>query len=126
MEFKDYEAGAIKTLIYPREDKITLPIKDGKSIELSKGGLAYVTLGVNGEAGEIAEKVKKILRDNPPLEKLAEVRESLILEAGDVLWYVAALCYELGVTLEEVAQANINKLDSRKKRDKLKGSGDHR
>ena len=90
-----------------------------------KDKLIYPTLGLAGEAGEIANKVKKILRDNSG--NLQEsVREDLICELGDVLWYVAALATDLNVELSEVANKNIEKLNSRKNRVTIGGSGDNR
>ena len=90
-----------------------------------KDKLIYPTLGLAGEAGEIANKVKKILRDNSG--NLQEsVREDLICELGDVLWYIAALATDLNVELSEVANKNIEKLNSRKNRGAIGGSGDNR
>ena len=90
-----------------------------------KDKLIYPTLGLAGEAGEIANKVKKILRDNSG--NLQEsVREDLICELGDVLLYVAALATDLNVELSEVANKNIEKLNSRKNRGTIGGSGDNR
>jgi NTP pyrophosphatase (non-canonical NTP hydrolase) len=90
-----------------------------------KDKLIYPTLGLAGEAGEIANKVKKILRDNSG--NLQEsVREDLICELGDVLWYIAALATDLNVELSEVANKNIEKLNSRKNRGTIGGSGDNR
>jgi NTP pyrophosphatase (non-canonical NTP hydrolase) len=87
--------------------------------------LIYPTLGLAGEAGEIANKVKKILRDNSG-ELQEDVRQDLISELGDVLWYVAALATDLKVELSEVANKNIEKLNSRKNRGVIGGSGDNR
>lgn len=87
--------------------------------------LAYPTLGLVNEAGEVAGKVKKIFRDkNKQISQ--KDREALKGELGDVLWYLTQICTELGYTLEEVAEHNIDKLISRKKRGTLAGEGDDR
>lgn len=118
--FQEYQQAAIRTLLYPGQGELL--------------GLAYVGLGLAGEAGEVAEKLKKLLRDAPK-EKPAdadargvtpELRQNLILELGDVLWYVAAMCKELGTTIDEVANKNVAKLSSRAARGKIQGNGDHR
>ncbi len=75
--------------------------------------------------GEVAEKIKKVIRDDN-FEITEERRETLKKEIGDVLWYMAQLCTELDLSLEEVARLNIDKLQSRKKRDVLHGDGDER
>ena len=106
MNINEYQKQASKTAIY--KDKIV-----------------YATLGLAGEAGEIANKVKKILRDNSG-EIQEEVRQNLISELGDVLWYVAALATDLRAELSEVANKNIEKLNSRKNRGTIGGSGDNR
>ena len=85
----------------------------------------YPTLGLCGEAGEVADKVKKVLRDRGG-EFSAEVIAALQLELGDVLWYVAQLATELGLELDQVAQANLDKLASRSARNVISGSGDSR
>jgi NTP pyrophosphatase (non-canonical NTP hydrolase) len=85
----------------------------------------YPTLGLCGEAGEVADKVKKVLRDQGG-EFSAEVIAALQLELGDVLWYVAQLATELGLELDQVAQANLEKLASRSARNVISGSGDSR
>tara|TARA_B100000700_G_scaffold59493_1_gene64855 strand:- start:427 stop:762 length:336 start_codon:yes stop_codon:yes gene_type:complete len=106
MEMNQYQEAARKTAIYPDEY-----------------GLVYTVLGLNGEAGEIAEKIKKSIRDNQSLE---EIKPALIDEIGDVLWYVANLAHEVGISMNEVAIRNINKLQSRSKRNVLHGDGDNR
>jgi NTP pyrophosphatase (non-canonical NTP hydrolase) len=85
----------------------------------------YPTLGLSGEAGEVADKVKKVLRDRGGVFD-DPTREAIKLELGDVLWYVAQLASELGYELEEVATANLDKLASRAARGRIGGSGDHR
>lgn len=87
--------------------------------------LTYPALGLNGEAGEVAEKVKKIIRDKGG--KLDDVdRTELIKELGDVLWYTAILADALGAPLAQVASGNIAKLEDRYRRNKIGGSGDNR
>ena len=85
----------------------------------------YPTLGLCGEAGEVADKVKKVLRDHGGLFSPERV-EAIKLELGDVLWYVAQLATELGLDLEAVAAANLEKLSSRAARDVIAGEGDDR
>lgn len=118
-----YQHIATKSAIYP-----------GRGTAL---GLAYVALKLNGEAGEFAEHVGKAMRDDDLIsvwsksamdnnELTPERRTSLIKEIGDVLWYASAACNELGITLSEAAQINLEKLCDRGERDKLRGSGDDR
>jgi len=111
MTFQDYQDEAIQTLIYPGSGTIM--------------GLSYVIMGLCGEAGETAEKVKKIIRDKNG-EVSDQDREDLMYEISDVLWYIGASCHELGYSMDEVAKANVEKLRSRKERGKLGGSGDSR
>lgn len=106
MNINEYQQQASRTAIY--EDKIIYP-----------------TLGLVGEAGEIANKVKKVLRDNRG-ELQEDVRQNLISELGDVLWYVAALATDLKIELSKVANKNIAKLNSRQNRGTISGSGDNR
>ena len=87
--------------------------------------LLYPTLGLCGEAGEVAEKVKKMVRDDGG-ELTAQRREALAAELGDVLWYVAQLATEADLDLGDVAEANLAKLRSRQERAVLQGSGDDR
>jgi NTP pyrophosphatase (non-canonical NTP hydrolase) len=108
LNFNEYQEKSLITAIYPCEK-----------------GLEYTTLGLVGEAGEIANKVKKIIRDNNSILS-EEQAKSLGEELGDVLWYCAALAHELGVNLTDVASNNIKKLNSRKERGVIGGSGDER
>lgn len=104
-----------------------------KTKGLEKG---YSALGLTGEAGEVADKIKKIIRGDFDLEHYAtnterkdaleDFEDSIIRELGDVLWYVAAVADDLEVSLELVASVNLEKLASRKDRGKLVGSGDNR
>jgi NTP pyrophosphatase (non-canonical NTP hydrolase) len=86
--------------------------------------LPYVALGLTGEAGEFAEKVKKILRGDGELD--FEKKEAMAYELGDVLWYLAAAADVIGYTLAEIAGMNVQKLNDRQSRNQIKGSGDAR
>jgi NTP pyrophosphatase (non-canonical NTP hydrolase) len=87
--------------------------------------LVYPALGLAGEAGEVAEKVKKAIRDDGGV--LTEERRAAIAkELGDVLWYVAQLATEADLDLDEIAEGNLAKLLSRRERGVLQGSGDDR
>jgi len=92
-----------------------------RRFDRSNSEMWYYALGLMGEAGEVAEKVKKIYRDKLPVDKVAIARE-----IGDVLWYAARLADVLGVSFDEVAQLNITKLVDREMRGVLHGSGDNR
>lgn len=109
MNFREYQQQALETALYPQRG----------------ANFIYPTLGLAGEAGEVAEKVKKILRDKGGVVD-AETRAALQKELGDVLWYVATLAAEFGLDLDDIAAENIRKLRSRKERGKLSGSGDER
>lgn len=87
--------------------------------------IVYPTLGLVNEAGELAGKIKKIFRDKGGVIG-EEDRSALLFELGDVLWYLAQICTELNLTLEEVAAANLEKLYSRLERDQIRGEGDYR
>jgi NTP pyrophosphatase (non-canonical NTP hydrolase) len=87
--------------------------------------IVYPTLGLVNEAGELAGKVKKIFRDKGGVIG-EEDRQALKGELGDVLWYFTQICTELDLTLEEVAEANLEKLFSRLERGKIRGDGDNR
>ena len=109
MNFAEYQKEALKTAVYPNR----------------RNNIIYPVLGLNGEAGEIAEKVKKVLRDKNGIID-DETGAAIKKELGDVLWYVAALCDELGLDMDDVAVSNIRKLKDRQVRDVLHGSGDDR
>ena len=109
MELNDYQRESRKTALYP---------------DVGANAI-YPTLGLVGEAGEVADKVKKILRDKKGVFD-KESKDAIKFELGDVLWYVAQLSTELGYDMEEVANANLEKLHSRKSRGRIKGSGDNR
>lgn len=85
----------------------------------------YTALGLNGEAGEVADKVKKLIRDKNGERNITDDHD-IVLELGDVLWYVAMMAKCLGYELEEVAKLNYDKLKSRQRRNKIKGNGDNR
>jgi NTP pyrophosphatase (non-canonical NTP hydrolase) len=114
VNFLDYEFATAETAIYP-----------GAGDKDSYEGLSYATLGLVGEAGEIANKVKKIARDNEGVIT-REHRDKLAEELGDVMWYVAQLARQIHYRLEEVCRTNVNKLADRAERGVLQGSGDNR
>lgn len=87
--------------------------------------IVYPALGLTGEAGEVSDKVKKVLRDKSGVFSDTDKLETA-KELGDVLWYVAIMARDLGYALQDVADMNINKLNSRKQRGVLGGSGDNR
>jgi len=101
--FRDYQKKAVSFAIYPATHKVLYP-----------------TLGLCGETGEVAEKVKKQVRDG------VFNRHEVAKELGDVLWYLANLASDIGYNLDEIADINIAKLSSRKDRNKIQGSGDNR
>lgn len=122
--FRDYQDLSADTAVYPGKGSLV--------------GLLYVGLGL-GEQGEIQGKIKKILRDDFPDCELGDIgfnhtaryltqdkKDALKKELGDILWYVAQTATELDLDLGEIASANIDKLQSRKERGVLKGSGDDR
>ena len=116
MTFEEYEMGAMDTAIYP-------------------GALVYPVLGLVGEAGEVAEILKKYFRDSdhddtaleePMVEMASRMRHEIAKELGDVLWYVTAAASDLGYSLEEIAGLNLDKLSDRDRRGQLRGNGDNR
>ena len=86
----------------------------------------YLTLGLTGEAGEIANKVKKFIRDGATKNEYLAKRIEIGYEIGDVLWYCAVLAEELEMNLGHIMEKNLEKLADRHKRGKISGSGDHR
>lgn len=95
------------------------------SVDLKAPGFLEKVLGLVGEAGEAADKVKKVIRDKGGYAS-EEDKATIVEELGDVLWYVANVARYMGVSLSEIAEGNIKKLESRKKRNKLRGEGDNR
>lgn len=108
MEFGDYQRAAKRTAIYAGRFRVVYP-----------------ALGLASEAGEVAGKIKKVLRDQGGEFEAAPV-EALKGELGDVLWYVAVLAADLGLSLDEIAAENLEKLASRNERGRLGGEGDRR
>lgn len=108
MELNDYQKAALSTAIYPNDSKIS-----------------YLALAICGEAGELADKVKKVLRDKNGQFYNADLT-SLALELGDILWYAANLAKVLGYELSDIAQLNIEKINGRVERGTIHGTGDYR
>jgi NTP pyrophosphatase (non-canonical NTP hydrolase) len=109
MDFQTYQQRSRQTARYPDAGRNT----------------TYPTLGLCGEAGEVADKIKKLIRDRGGVLD-DQTRDDLRLELGDVLWYVAQLATELELDLDDIAQANLAKLASRAARNVIGGSGDRR
>ena len=109
MNFNEYQTEARKTAVYPNIGN----------------NIYYPALGLCGESGEVAEKVKKILRDDNNIVT-EDSKLKLEKELGDVLWYVSQLATELDLSIDEIATNNIRKLQSRKERNQIHGSGDNR
>ena len=112
MTLDEYQSAARRTALYPDETRLLYPV-----------------LKLAGEAGEVAEKVGKWMRDDgwlPGADVGHAQRGALVKELGDVLWYIANVAADLGVSLDDVATTNIEKLADRKVRGAIKGSGDER
>ena len=109
MTFEEYQHLSRKTALYPNVGE----------------NFVYPTLGLAGEAGEVAEKVKKILRDENG-KVSDEKKEEIKKELGDVLWYIAQIATEMNLSLDDIASGNIKKLYDRLERDQIKGDGDNR
>jgi NTP pyrophosphatase (non-canonical NTP hydrolase) len=113
LSFDEYLVKALKTASYPNLGE----------------NLIYPALSLCGEAGEVAEKVKKLWRNKGKTlgsVLTPEEKEALELELGDVLWYIAAMCFELNTSLEYIATKNLIKLEDRKERGVIKSEGDNR
>lgn len=109
MDFNEYQKTSRITAIYPKLGE----------------NFVYPVLGLVGESGEVAEKVKKVLRDNQGIIN-QEKKEEIGKELGDVLWYLSQIASELNLSLESIAQNNIEKLQLRAQKGTLHGSGDNR
>ena len=105
----EYQSRACETAIYPKHR-----------------AMEYITLGLTGESGEIANKVKKFIRDGAVKDEYLAKRIEIGYEIGDVLWYCAVLAEELEMNLGHIMEKNLDKLADRKKRGTLSGSGDNR
>ena len=114
MTIKEYQTWTRKLVKYKKS-----------AVEIKNAGLYYVALGLTGESGEVANKVKKIFRDKDSVVSV-EDREDILDEVGDVLYYLARLCDELGGDIQEVINKNVEKLEDRQNRGAISGSGDNR
>lgn len=109
MSFRAYQEQTLLTAKYPKAQ-----------------ALEYLALGIASEAGEVAGKMKKWIRDGESSMSREDWKLAMISEIGDVLWYAARLADELGVNLSDIAEANMDKLLDRKARGVIGGSGDNR
>ncbi len=121
MTFNEYQELASTFAIFPKGEPEVAFLKTGQ-IDPS---LLYLSLGLSGEAGETAEKMKKILRDKNGIIN-EETKQELKKELGDILWYISQFSLHLGIKMEDLAIFNIDKLTSRQLRNKLTGEGDNR
>lgn len=120
--FNEYQIEAVRLNISLKKFMEKFPDVDDNIIKLL--AVSYDGLGL-GEAGEVQGKIKKIIRDNGGIIT-SEATEEIKKELGDTLWYIASMCENLGITLTDVANSNIEKLHDRQKRGVLSGSGDNR
>ena len=105
----EYQSRACETAIFPKRQ-----------------AMEYLTLGLTGESGEIANKVKKFIRDGAAKDEYLAKRIEIGYEIGDVLWYCAVLAEELEMNLGHIMEKNLEKLADRHRRGKISGSGDNR
>lgn len=125
MTFEEYQKQALTTAEYPR-----ILVHDNREpyssgVVHQEANYLYPTLGLVGETGEVAEKIKKLVRNKYGHFDLEDVKE-IGKELGDVLWYVAVLASEFNLDLNDVAIANLSKLQDRAKRNVIKSEGDNR
>lgn len=104
MNFQDYQKIIETFAVYPRDNELI--------------AVSYLALGLNGEAGEVADQVKKAIRNDGEIS--AERRAKILDEIGDVLWYITRLAIEFDAPLADIAQANIEKLEKRRQANDLK------
>lgn len=149
IDFTEYQREAHKTAVYdrlftetqvyqmvgwvagelPEFDEIDVPrlaeVFSKAMEEIGDTQIAYAALGLGGEAGEVLEKIKKLVRDDEGF-MTPERQDALKKELGDILWYLAEVATQARLDLNDVAQANLDKLRSRQERGVLQGSGDDR
>lgn len=104
MNFDEYQQAIERFAVYPRNEELQ--------------AISYLTLGLNGEAGEVAEQLKKAIRNDGQIT--AERRAKILDEIGDVLWYVSRIATEFNVSLSEIAEQNVAKLEQRRQKENLK------
>ena len=115
MNFDEYQKRSKRTVDYPRLGPIGGPFV----------GWIYPALGLAGEAGEVEERIKKLVRDDR-LAVTPELKDRIEKELGDLLWYISQLASELGISLDAIADSNLRKLESRVDRGVIHGEGDER
>jgi len=120
LTFSAYQNGAMSTAVFPAVKIVGDGDEEDVTVEF-----VYPCIGLSNEIGEVQGKLKKIIRDKKGTIGNDDL-EAISAELGDVLWYVAAVADSLGLDLETIASYNLSKLSSRKKRGKIKGSGDNR
>lgn len=108
MTLNDYQKSAQETAIYPNDNNIS-----------------YLALAICGEAGELADKVKKVIRDKHGQFYQPDIA-AIALELGEIMWYAANLAHTLGFSLEDIARMNLGKIKDRVARGTLQGNGDYR